>query len=661
MDGFSLKTNPFALLGVSPRAKVAEIEEAFEDAVIDRPEDEQSLLKTKQLLLTPNARLFAELSWLSEVAPRRADQLLAMLDRADTGALLKALPDLPPLSSANIAAEGCVRLGEVRFITPLLEAHNLLKQEATFEWVNSTRATAGFARVEASQIQDALRALRSSHARSAIAAIAGRPNPAAALTAVLESWHDPRDLLMKEVLREYDSWSSPHLGEIERDIDAALSDLMAGCDGAVDRVNKRLAAWDDLSQPAQLYSQLSGLDEERSLRIYRRVRSHCIDLANDHQRFADAHAVATVMRELFKELPTAVAELAGDIDTLARLSDEKNLEEAVSPLLAALASAREQIHGVITGLKSSGFKEGAHPQISALRRGLVVAMDVMARSEHPDAPIRMVRSFALDLNNEHDDPVAALNLLRGLIELCPPRDPDLLDQIKKDIRTSENNCNHRLLTQALEAKNLGEAIRIVDLMVAANPRGEEGSQLRVLQEGLKQQRTRRYLKWGGWAAAAAFVVYLISQEGGGSASYSPPTYVPETTTAEASLSPPSSENATPAPDDAAPEAQAEADAANAALATDVSPPPVGSGIELEASQVRYCTFEKARLTALQGMVSDTNSAAIDGFNARVNDYNARCGSFKYRPSDLDAAQAVAVRDADRITAEAQTIARGWEQ
>jgi len=242
LDGFSLKTNPFALLGVSPRAKVAEIEEAFEDAVIDRLEDEQSLLKTKQLLLTPNARLFAELSWLSEVAPRRADQLLAMLDSADTGALLKALPDLPPLSSANIAAEGCVRLGEVRFITPLLEAHNQLKQEATFDWVNSTRATAGFARVEASQIQDALRALRSSHARSVIAAIAGRPNPAAALTAVLESWHDPRDLLMKEVLREYDSWSSPHLGEIERDIDAALSDLMAGCDGAVDRVNNRLAA-----------------------------------------------------------------------------------------------------------------------------------------------------------------------------------------------------------------------------------------------------------------------------------------------------------------------------------------------------------------------------------------------------------------------------------
>ena len=120
-------------------------------------------------------------------------------------------------------------------------------------------------------------------------------------------------------------------------------------------------------------------------------------------------------------------------------------------------------------------------------------------------------------------------------------------------------------------------------------------------------------------------------------------------------------SASGSPDAGALAAQAEADAANAALATDESAPPVGSGLELEASQVRYCTFEKARLTALQGMVSDTNSTAIDGFNARVNDYNSRCGSFKYRPSDLEGAQAGAVRNADRITAEAQTIARGWEQ
>ncbi len=660
MDAFSLQANPFALLRVSPRAKIAEIEEAYEDAVVERPDDEQSLLRTKQLLLTPNARLFAELSWLSEVAPRRADQLMAMVDRAEISALLKALPDLPPLSSANVAAEACARLSDVRFIPALIDAHAQIKHGATLDWLNSVRATAGFAHIETSQIEESLRVLRTSHARSALAAIVAQSNPAAVLTTVLEGRNDTRDLMLKEIFREYDHWSSPHLGEIERDISAALSDLMAGHDGAVDRVNDRLAGWDALSQPAQLYSQLSGLDEERSLRIYRRVRNHCIDLANDHQRFADAHSVATVMRELFKELPTASTELLGDIDTLARLSDEKKIEDALSPLLDALASAREQVNDVIAGLKANGFAEGANRQIAALRRGLVVTMTAMGSSEHSDAPIRIVRSFALDINNEHEEPVAALNLLKGLIELCPPRDPDLLDQIKNDIRISENNSNHRLLTQALKAKNHGEAIRILNLMVAANPGGEEGAQLRQLAERLKQQRTRRYLTWGGWAATAAFVVYLVSQDDGGSPNYVPPPYVPETIAAGTSLAP-SAELAEPAPDAAALGVQPADEAASAVSATEMDPPPVGSGLELEAGQVRYCVFEKARLTALQGMISDTNSAAVDGFNARVDDYNARCGNFRYRLTDFDAAQAAAARDADRITAEAQTISWGWEQ
>lgn len=663
MDGFSLKANPFALLRVSPRAKITEIEDAYEDAIIERPDDEQSLLKTKQILLTPNARLFAELSWLSEVAPRRADQLVLMLDRANTSALLKALPDLPPLSSANLAAEACARLGDVRFIPTLIEAHGQIRHEAAFEWLNSTRATAGFARVEASQIQDALRALRTSHARSAVAAIVVQSDPAAALAAILEDRNDPHDLILKEIFREYDHWSSPHLGEIERDIDAALSDLMAGHEGTVERLNERLAAWDELSQPAQLYSQLSGLDEERSLRIYRRVRSHCIDLANDHQRFADAHAIATVMRELFKELPTAAAELEGDIDTLARLSDDKKVVDALYPLLAALEAARQQVGSVIAGLKASGFKEGRHPQITELHRALVATMDAMAGSEQPDAPINMVRKFALDLNNEHDDPVAASNLLRGLVEVHSPRDPELLDQIKKDIKTSENNSNHRLLIRALKDKNHGEAIRIVDLMVAANPEGKEGAELRLLQERLHQQRNQRYLKWAMWAAAAAFVIYLISQDGGGSSSYSPPTYVPDatSTTEGSSYSQPPAEPEAPMPDGGATAEQAEPDANGLAFGPEVSQPPFGSGLLLDASQVRYCTFEEARITALQSMVSDTNSTAIDGFNARVNDYNSRCGSFQYRTGVLEAARTDAVRAADRIRAEAQTIAQGWDQ
>src|SRR5690606_20101680 len=146
----------------------------------------------------------------------------------------------------------------------------------------------------------------------------------------------------------------------------------------------------------------------------RLVRGHCIDLANDHQRFDDAHAIATVMRDLFKELPTAASELKADIDTLARLSVEQKIEQALAPLFAALNAAKANVGQLIAELKSSGFTDRTGAYVAPLYRAFVQTSDVLSASEHADAPTRLVRSFALDLNNEHDDPAAAAVLLGGL-------------------------------------------------------------------------------------------------------------------------------------------------------------------------------------------------------------------------------------------------------
>ena len=660
MHDLSLSGNPFAVLRVSPRARVAEIEDAFEDAVVDRPANEPDLLRVKQLLLTPNARLIAELSWLSEVAPRRAEQLIALLDRADIGGLLAAIADLPPLTAANLAAEAVGRFGDQRFLNLLIDAHGGVSPQTTLGWLNSTRATAGFARVEAAQLDDALRSLRTAHARFAVSGIVATGHPAQALAALLTPNIDPHDLMLKEICREYDHWSTPHLGELERDINIALAELMATNAGAVDRVNSLLAAWDELSQPAQLYSQLSGLDEERSLRIYRVVRSRCVDLANDRQRFDDAHAVATVMRDLFKELPTAARELGADVDTLARLSMEQRLQQTLEPLGTALAAAQANVRHMIGELKSTGFSELAGGLVGPIYRAFVQTSYVLSASEHVDAPMRMIRSFALDLNNDHDDPSAAVALLRGLSQARTPADPELKAQLDTDIRITENNRDHRLLTQALKRKDRGGAIRLLDGMLARTPPGEDAAGLRTLHTSLKQQQTKQYWKWGGWAAAGAFVLYLIVQ-GNGSAPTPPTTYTPDA--GQASDLAPSAPATDPATANPAPAAPAEDSAAAAPTSspTDVSAPPVGTSLELDASQVRYCVFEKARLTALKDMVTGSNQTAVDGFNARIVDYNSRCGSYRYHAADLDAANVVVAEDGSRFNSEARAIADGWTQ
>lgn len=64
-------------------------------------------------------------------------------------------------------------------------------------------------------------------------------------------------------------------------------------------------------------------------------------------------------------------------------------------------------------------------------------------------------------------------------------------------------------------------------------------------------------------------------------------------------------------------------------------PPVGSGLSLSSSQIRYCLSEKIRVSAWQGQVNEYSGTSVDAFNEAVRDYNARCSSFRYRKGMLE--------------------------
>lgn len=64
-------------------------------------------------------------------------------------------------------------------------------------------------------------------------------------------------------------------------------------------------------------------------------------------------------------------------------------------------------------------------------------------------------------------------------------------------------------------------------------------------------------------------------------------------------------------------------------------PPVGSGLSLSRSQIRYCLSEKIRVTAWQGQVNEYSGTSVEAFNEAVRDYNSRCSSFRYRSGALE--------------------------
>lgn len=120
-------------------------------------------------------------------------------------------------------------------------------------------------------------------------------------------------------------------------------------------------------------------------------------------------------------------------------------------------------------------------------------------------------------------------------------------------------------------------------------------------------------KWVLGIIGVAFVIWLINN--GGQSNKKP------------SYNPPSSSQSQSYPQSSpAPPVQTPSETQNAGL--QYKEPSVGTNNVLSVSEIRWCLREGIRIEAMRDVI-DTN-AGIDEYNRIVNDYNTRCGSYRYR-------------------------------
>lgn len=101
---------------------------------------------------------------------------------------------------------------------------------------------------------------------------------------------------------------------------------------------------------------------------------------------------------------------------------------------------------------------------------------------------------------------------------------------------------------------------------------------------------------------------------------------------------------TPPPDITTPSAPLVAASVASAGLPSTSPPieerpPVGADNVLTAEQITYCLAQNMRLKAAQRAVNQFAASDINRFNAMVDDYNSRCGSYRYDQGSRAAAVA----------------------
>lgn len=88
-------------------------------------------------------------------------------------------------------------------------------------------------------------------------------------------------------------------------------------------------------------------------------------------------------------------------------------------------------------------------------------------------------------------------------------------------------------------------------------------------------------------------------------------------------------------------------------------PAGGANSVHSASEIFYCLSESVRLDSMRGILDDTSQRQIKNFNARVNDFNALCASYRYRNSDMDRAKATVDSKRSLLQTEAAGIVERW--
>jgi TonB family protein len=68
-------------------------------------------------------------------------------------------------------------------------------------------------------------------------------------------------------------------------------------------------------------------------------------------------------------------------------------------------------------------------------------------------------------------------------------------------------------------------------------------------------------------------------------------------------------------------------------------PPVGKGNMFSDEQLRYCLAQLVRVDAVRPLLDRYEHEEVEHFNALVADFNARCGSYRYKGNALDEAKA----------------------
>lgn len=670
MATFDLTKNAFALLNVTPRENREQLEDAYQDALLDADNHkaEAVLNRAQQSLISPRDRLESELGYFIDAKPSTAKTILSSL-RSGGGAI--PFGEVGGLDLVNLSAHlsGIGNPSDrLKYAEQLIAAYEALDFEEVSQSLNALRSVSGFGPVETTQVKTALSGLRSAHASAALDAILENDEGIDRLAA----WADDlsgagpsRRLFLEAVLQEYEARIVPELGHATANVRDRLAAVDADPDDQrlIAALAADLRAWDRLAQPLQNADRARGIDEHHSRELFGEIRAICLSFANERGLYSQALAISELSAEVFSELPDAAGRLQEDIETLSDLSSQKAKAALLGPLGKAVSDADGRHSETCSGLREFGFSAKAPAPVREMHGAFASLIRMSADTDLLGMGALLVRNLGIDLCNKSNDNYAALVIVQGLLKHRSSLPVDVVETLEGDLKTLQRNIDFDAMSKAMKLGQLDEADRLAEGMIDGADTDTQTILLEFRSAIAKRKKAKRekLILWGIFAAVVLAIIVANDDSNSGSSYDSsgsaPYPDAPIEVTAPADGVDAAADAAAAASDAAAVayEAAASENYADDVSASEIETPPDPNQTyqTVSIAELRYCQRQKVRLESLQD--EQMSDLQIVRFNSAVDDYNSRCARFRYLPSDMETVNREIAKDQVKLRAEAQDI------
>jgi hypothetical protein len=332
----ALHRNPFHVLGATPQDSGARLLGLAEErALIADPEACQ---KACAQLMSPRARLAAELGWFPGVAPREAMLALEWLDRATATTFSDALP---PLARANLTAADIERtagapdrVDAVRRIVDLALTVDGIELQTLLRELNADRSVAGVPLVpDADAIAGELETQRRYYKRVVRDMLDKLPTRemiqvmSEAVDRCTEAGTRRAPRLAQDLGDTYELEAQAFVAGEAANIDRLVARArVEGGQGkaqllhTIDALSRVTANWTLVTKPMQLLQRANGVDHAASGVVAARMRNLAIWLHDERRMMDAAYRIIAFLRREFSSLIGLSAQLDEDASRMATRS-----------------------------------------------------------------------------------------------------------------------------------------------------------------------------------------------------------------------------------------------------------------------------------------------------------------------------------------------------